>query len=158
MYAIFVIVLMVVLPVVSIAAEYFLYPAGAGFVFLVGKWFVFWAVGARLFGAGLMQTLRPSFTSSGIFGNADPNAEKLVEEIGFGNLAIGLLGLLTIFNAAWIVPAAITGMVFLGLAGAKHVLNMGKSGRESLAMWSDLAIAVVLAAYLVAVLVGARSA
>jgi hypothetical protein len=34
---------------------------------LAGKWFIFWAVGLRLFIAGLRQVINPSFTAKDIF-------------------------------------------------------------------------------------------
>ena len=47
MYLVIVTLLMLVLPVGSIAAEYFSGGA-APLMLLVGKWFVFWSVGVRL--------------------------------------------------------------------------------------------------------------
>ncbi len=35
---------------------------------LAGHWYVFWAVGARLFSAGLRQTIQPSYTAKKILG------------------------------------------------------------------------------------------
>ena len=37
---------------------------GGGLMPLVGKWFVFWAVGARLFIAGIRQVIQPAFTAA----------------------------------------------------------------------------------------------
>ena len=51
MYYVLVAGLMVVLPVVSIVIEWLSVP-GADLIPLIGKWFVFWAVGVRLFAAG----------------------------------------------------------------------------------------------------------
>jgi hypothetical protein len=44
----------------------------------------------------------------------------------------------TIFNATWIVPAAIAMAIFYALAGGKHVLNTERTASESWALWSDL--------------------
>jgi len=143
-----IVALMVVLPVVSILAEYLLSAGVASLVALVGKWFVFWAVGWRLLLAGAWQIGNPAYTAQTIFRIADPSAHRLVAEIGFGNVAIGTLAVLSIFNAAWVIPAAIAGLLFYALAGAKHVFNKDRTGPENLAMISDIFIAVVLAAYL----------
>ena len=82
---------------------------------------------------------------------------KIVSELGFGNIAIGALGVLSIFNAAWIVPAAIAMAIFYALAGGKHVMNAERTASENWAMGSDLWAAVVLAGWLVVVWVGAIS-
>jgi hypothetical protein len=148
MYLGFVLATMVVLPIISVIVEVVLQP-GADIVFLIGKWFVFWAVGVRLLAAGFSQMLRPGFTSAGIMGVADASADKLVVELGFANTAFGILGVLTYFNLAWIVPVALGGMVFLGLAGLAHVRNPGRSTRENIALASDLFVALVLAVFLI---------
>jgi hypothetical protein len=153
MQLVVVVLLMGVLPVVSILVEYFLAP-GAGLVFLVGKWFVFWAVGWRLWVAGVKQITDPAYTAETIFRITDKSAEKIVAELGFGNVAIGGLGVLSIFNAAWVTPAAIAGVLFFGLAGGKHVFNRNRTKPENVALISDLLVAAVLAAYLVAVWMG----
>jgi hypothetical protein len=147
MYIALVVLLMLVLPVLSIAVE-MLTGSDAGLLFLVGKWFVFWAVGVRLFTAGVHQLVQPGYTSGTIFRIADPNAEKLVTEIGFGNLSIGLLGLLTIVFPAWIVPAALAGGLFYLLAGIKHVMNRDRTSAETIPLVSDLGMGILLAIWL----------
>lgn len=150
-YLLIVIVLMVVAPIVSVIVEYVVVGGGADLVGLIGRWFVFWAVGVRLLTAGFSQMLRPGFTSSAILGVEEKNAEKLVVELGFGNTAIGIAGVLSYFNPGWVVPVALVGMVFLGLAGLAHIRNTGKNMKENVATLSDLFVAVVLAGYLIAV-------
>jgi hypothetical protein len=49
---------------------------------------------------------QPDFTGRTIFRIGDPNALKLVNELGFGNIASSALSVLTIINAARIVLAA----------------------------------------------------
>jgi hypothetical protein len=60
MYFAAIVLLMLVLPVASIAAEAPLYQGAGGLVSLIGKWFTFWTVGVRLFTAGVMQIIRPT--------------------------------------------------------------------------------------------------
>ncbi len=79
-----------------------------------------------------------------IFRITDPNAGKIVSELGFGNIAIGALGVLTILNANWIVPAATAMAIFYALAGGKHVMNAPRTSSDNCATWSDLWAAVVL--------------
>jgi hypothetical protein len=155
MYLAAVMLLLAVLPVLSILAE-FLTTTGASFWPLVGKWFVFWAVGIRLFAAGLSQVFRPQFTATGIFNIKDPEAAKLVKEIGFGNLSIGLLGILTMLVPAWIVPAALAGGLFYLLAGIQHWLNGVRSGKETVALISDLVVGVILLLFVLLTVFGSQ--
>jgi hypothetical protein len=98
MYFAAVILLMLVLPAVSVAIEALRTPGGADLMALVGKWFTFWAVGARLFLAGATQSLRPQFTAQSISDIKDQGALAIVREVGFGILAIGALGLILLTN------------------------------------------------------------
>ena len=77
----------------SVAAQASVLPDMGAMMGLVGKWFTFWGVGARLFLAGLNQVFRPSFTAEEIFEIGDPAVLPIVREIGFANLAIGTFGL-----------------------------------------------------------------
>ncbi len=122
----------------------------AGLLFLIGKWFVFWGVGMRLLLTGVRQMANPAFTADTIFGIKDKAAEVIVRELGFGNFAIGLLGAVSLLNREWIIPAAIAGGLFYGLAGAQHLGKGDRNSNENIAMISDLFIFVVLALYLAA--------
>jgi hypothetical protein len=136
-----------VLPLLSVAAEAPMLPDAGALMGLVGKWFTFWAVGVRLFLAGLSQVFRPQLTSEGILGIKDPGAYVIVREVGFGNLAMGTLGLLSLVVSGWVVPAAIAGGLFYGLAGVEHAIRKDKTGKEWIALVSDLLIFMLLAAF-----------
>lgn len=151
MYLIIVVLLMGVLPVVSIVAE-LIAGTGGGLLLLVGKWFVFWAVGVRLFTAGIRQTLAPGLTASQIFKINDPGAGAIVREIGFGNLAMGAGALLSLYFPVWVPGMAAVGAIFYGLAGLGHVFRH-RNQSENIAMISDLAIAAVLAIYLIGLII-----
>ncbi|MCG7394191.1 hypothetical protein MHY87_14895 [Microvirga sp. ACRRW] len=140
---------MAVLPLLSIGIEYPLTPRG-NLVFLVGKWFVFWAVGVRLLLAGLHQIFKPAFTSETIFRIKDPDARKIVMELGFGNIAIALVALVSVYRTEWLTPAAFAGAVFYGLAGLQHLRNSERTGIENMALASDLFVAAIMIFYLVA--------
>ena len=133
---------MVVIPAISVLIEQMVTP-GADFLFVVAKWFVFWGIGIRLLTAGLRQTLQPGFTARTIFKIEDPSAEKLVIEIGFGNVAIGLVATLSLLWPAFVVPMGLTGGLFLGLAGLKHINNAGRTAEETTALITDLVIGVI---------------
>jgi hypothetical protein len=144
MYFVSVILLLFVFPLISIVLEA-LWLHGAGDPsFLVGKWFVFWAVGVRLLLAGVRQVTQPAFTAEGIFNVKDPAARPIVREIGFGNLAMGVLGLASLAHTAWLTPAAIVGGLYYGLAGAGHVSRGNRNFNEQTALITDLVMFVVL--------------
>jgi hypothetical protein len=147
MYIAAIVLLMLVLPLVSVAAETSMLPDASALMGLVGKWFTFWGVGVRLFVAGLNQVFRPRFTAEDIFGIGDPAAHGLVREVGFGNLAIGTLGILSLFVPDFLLPAAIAGGLFFGLAGLGHLVRRERDIKEQLAFVSDLAMFGLLALF-----------
>lgn len=148
MYFVVVTLLTVVAPIVSIAIEDIARPH-ADLQHLLGRWFVFWAIGVRLLLAGISQATRPAYTASGILGISDPKSEKVVAELGYANISMGVIGLLSVLRPTWIAPAALAGGLFLGLAGVKHALTTDRSAKENLAMATDLFVAAMLAIYFV---------
>lgn len=142
MYLVIIWGLTLVIPAISVLIAMSLTP-NPDIVLIVGTWFTFWGVGIRLLTAGVRQVMQPAFTAKTIFRIQDPEAEKLVSEIGFGNLAMGLVGALTLLVPAWLAPAALTGGLYLGLAGIKHVLNAKRTREETHAMLTDLIVAVI---------------
>jgi hypothetical protein len=141
-----ILLLMLVLPAASVFAEFVLTQGAAGWLPLVGKWVVFWGVGVRLLVAGLRQIIRPGLTAE-LLGVKDASANVLVREIGFGNLAIGTTGALTLTLPNWTLAAAMCGGLFYGFAGFQHILSKHRSREETWAMVSDIAIFVVLAVF-----------
>lgn len=134
--------LMLVLPIVSVIGEAMM-TTSPDLLWLVAKWFVFWGIGIRLLLAGIRQVMQPSFTARTIFHMESPDAEKLVTEIGFGNIAIGFVSCLSLLFPAFVVPMALCGGLFLGLAGIKHIGNSGRTPEETTALLTDLIIGVV---------------
>ena len=132
MYLAVVVLLMGVLPLGSILVEALVSHGDAGIVFLIGKWFVFWSVGVRLLLAGVRQIVNPAFTAETIFGLKDTGALTIVRELGFANLSIGLFGALSLLNRGWIVPAALVGGLFYGLAGLEHLRKGDRNTTENI--------------------------
>jgi hypothetical protein len=147
MYVVFVVLLLFVLPSGCVAVEALWRHGEADIVLLIGKWFVFWAVGVRLFSAGARQVAQPQFTAESIFEVKDRAAFPIVREVGCGNLAMGALGLLTLAKSGFLVPAAIVGGLYYGLAGAGHPVRGKRNFNEQVALISDLFIFVALAAF-----------
>lgn len=146
MQLIAIVLLMVVLPIISIFQD--VASDQMALVDALGKWFVFWGVGWRLVTAAAHQLLRPSYTATDIFEIRDPAASKLVLEIGFGNLALGVPAIASLYFPAWVPALALGGCIFFGLAGIQHIRNQASTRAEIAAMVSDLGIALVLVVYL----------
>ena len=143
MYYAVVATLMFAFPLLSIAIEAAVANAAPG-VALVGKWFVFWSVGGRLCSAGVRQVLQPEYTTSVILGLDSGDSLLLVRELGFANLAIGIVGILSLPFPTWRLPGALAGCVFYGLAGVNHALQPHRTQQENVAMISNLAVALIL--------------
>ncbi|HUI29161.1 MAG TPA: DUF6790 family protein [Candidatus Acidoferrales bacterium] len=147
MYILTVVLLAFVFPVISILTDVFLFKSASSTMYLVGKWFVFWGVGIRFFTAGLRQSITPRFTAEKIFGFKTDEPLVFVQELGFANISSGLLGILTIFDGNWILPSAIIGGSFYGLAGIKHLTRSGRSSTENVTTYSDLLMSIILLVY-----------
>jgi hypothetical protein len=137
MYFVIVVLLLLALPVASVILEAVLAPHSVSIMELVGKWYVFWACGLRLLLAGIRQVSQPRFTAAEIFDLDNVKAFPIVREIGFGNLAMGTLAVCTMFRPAWLVPAAIVGGLYYGLAGLGHLWREERNLNETVALISD---------------------
>jgi len=63
MYLAAIVLLMLVLPAGCVIGQIVWSGGAADVMLLVGKWFVFWMVGVRLFMAGVRQVAQPQFTA-----------------------------------------------------------------------------------------------
>ncbi len=143
MYPFLITAFMVILPAVSIAAEAVLRGVPLS-ILLVGKWFVFWMVGIRLLTAGLRQITQPEYTARAIFKLTGKDALVVIRELGFANVAIGLLGTVSLAFADWRSAAALVGGVFYGLAAGNHILQPHRGRLQNIALVSDAFAALVL--------------
>jgi hypothetical protein len=143
-YLLAVISLLLILPVASVITESAFSGHTVSVLALAGKWFVFWAAGVRLFIAGVRQVVQPRFTAEEIFGLPDRGSFAIVRELGFANLSIGFLGICSIFRSGWLIPAAIVGGLYYGLAGAGHIFHPAKNAKEHTAMISDWFVFLML--------------
>jgi hypothetical protein len=139
-----VLLLMVLFPIVSILLDFFLLKSSTDMFLLIGKWFVFWAVGIRQLFAGLRQSIQPQFTLEKIFGIKNHESLIIVQELGFANVSMGLLGILSIINNEWILPSAIISGLYFGTAGIRHIIRNDKNSIEIIAMLSDLFLFTIL--------------
>ena len=136
-----------VLPLLSITGE-LVFEHESPTWMLVGKWFVFWTTGIRLFTAGISQSSNPAFTAR-IFKMKTQESYIVIRELGFANISLGVMGILSVINDHWRILAAITGSLFFGLAGIQHLFKKPDSTNEMIAMIGDLFVFIILLSYLI---------
>ena len=130
MYIVMIMLLMFICPALWVVVASITSHHTFSVYFLIAKWYVFWAVGIRLFTAGVRQVLQPGFTAREIFGMQSAESYPIVREVGFGNLSMGTLGICSLYRPGWIVPAALVGGLYYGLAGLLHFFRKGKNAIE----------------------------
>ena len=113
---------------------------------IVGKWMVFFAVGTRFLWIGGRQLLRPRASSAREFGVIHEDAARIMRTLALANLSFGLLGLVSLFNAEWIVPAALLGAFYYGFLAAHDFATKGKNLNGYLSTGSNAFVCLVLAA------------
>jgi hypothetical protein len=150
MYVPMVTALMLIFPLVSVAVQLAFKEhdalATVMIVAIIAKWYVFWAVGVRLFIAGLRQIVQPRYTAETLLGIKSADALFLVRELGFANTAIGSAALVSLIAPSWVIPVAMLAAVFYGLAGVNHLIHSPRNKLQNVAMVSDLFAALVLGA------------
>ena len=137
-----------VVPIIGFGAESVMQNTALTFE-LFGKWFIFSAVGLRLFLAGLRQTITPAFTAKEIFHLEDKSSFPIVRELGFANLCFGLLGFFSIFITQWRTASAFSSGFYYGLAGILQLVKKPVGINEQFALWTDLVIFILLLIYFV---------
>ncbi len=146
-YLILNILLLFILPALSVMAEVIVEKESPDWL-LIGKWFIFWAVGIRLFTAGIKQSSNPEFTAVKIFQMKTAESFVVIRELGFANIALGIMGILSVINTNWRVLAAVIGGIFFGLAGLQHLFKKPDSTNELIAMFYDITVLLVVLIYL----------
>ncbi len=141
MYLATVVLLLLILPIISTAIEVLAF--GHAFSSSSMKWFVFWPM-LRLLIAGIRQVKQPEFTARDIFHIEDKAALGIVRELGFANFAMGALGTLSLIWPQLLFGGALVGGIYYALAGIGHILHAARNSKRTIAMVSDLAIAIVL--------------
>src|SRR5579863_6655597 len=141
MYISLVTALMLVVPLIFVVAELLHSHSmltAVTIIPVIAKWYVFWAVGVRLGSAGLRQMVQPRYTAKTLLGINSEESLLLVRELGFANTAIGGIGMATLLVPSWVLPTALLGAIFYGLAGLNHLLHRPRNKLQNVAMVSDL--------------------
>ncbi len=147
-YIISVNVLTFVLPVIGFLAEHFVTEKKLTFE-LFGKWFIFSAVGLRLFLAGIKQVKNPEFTAKQIFHIDSQDSFPILRELGFANICFGLVAIVSLFIPGWRNVSAFASGLYYGIAGVQHGLKKTSGINEKFALWTDLIIFVLLLFYFI---------
>ena len=148
-YLFIVLLLMFFLPLLSTTVECWCSQHSLPLIPLAGKWFLFWAIGVRLFTAGFKQALNPSFTAQDIFHLTDKQSFVVVRELGFANICMGSVAIISLFVPQWRMAAAFCGGLYMGIAGAMHIVKKPVSGNEWVALVSDVFIGLVMMGYII---------
>lgn len=148
-YIIGVCILTFALPVVCSLVERLKNGDTLPLVALLGKWFIFFSVGVRLFMAGIKQITDPAFTAKEIFHINSPESLPIVRELGFANLCFGLIGIISLFIPAWRIVSAFGSGLYYGIAGFQHLIKKPAGANEKFAMITDIVIFVCLAVYFI---------
>ena len=116
---------------------------------LTGKWFIFSAVGLRLFMAGIRQITNPAFTAKEIFHIDSAESFPILRELGFANLCFGLIGIVSLFLPGWRIVSAFGSGVYYGIAGLQHLIKKPAGANEKFALVTDIFIFIFLLIYFV---------
>lgn len=144
-YVVIVSVLTFVLPTICTVAESLMNREAKLSFDLFVKWFIFWAVGVRLFLAGIKQITNPAFTAKEIFHIDSTDNFPILRELGFSNLCFGLVGIVSLFVPGWRIVSAFASGLYYGLAGLLHYLKRPAGTNEKFALASDILIFILLA-------------
>ncbi len=144
--------LMLIIPIVSLVINILILDNNYNIFFLIGKWFIFWSIGIRLFTAGVKQVIKLEFTAKSIFHFKTTESYLIIRELGFANICMGLIGIISLFLEQWRIVIAISGGLFFGFAGIHHMIVKPISSNEKIAMISNIFIFILMIVYLISLL------
>lgn len=137
----------IILPTMSIVGT-MLITGSSLHLSLIMQWFIFWGLGIGHVLAGIKQSYNPAFTAHKIFGITNNDCFPIIRELGFANISIGLLAIISLFIPSWRLPAACAGCTFLGLAALLHIIKKPTTPNEWLALFFDIFMACFLATFI----------
>ena len=135
--------LLFVLPVTSAYAEWLAKAGTKSPAKYLARWFVFWPL-LRLCLAGVVQMRSPQVTLDTLK-NSAVGATPVVHELGMAKVAMGSLGISSLFFKDYTAPAAQVGALYYMQAGIGHFMRHDKNAEAKFAAWTDVSIAGILA-------------
>ena len=148
LFTIWCIALIAVLPIAAAALESRLDQLALGWP-IYWKWFIFWGVGIRLFFKGVKLASTPQFTGLSLSSFKNRESYLLLLELGFANMALGSMGILSVINDQWRLIAAIAGAIYFGLADMLRLLKKPAGRHEGVALVYNVLVFVGLVAFMV---------
>lgn len=137
-HLIYVICVLLILPLLSIAFDKERKSIDTGI-----KWFVFWALGVRLFTAGIVQVFNSSYTADFLL-QIEMSDYLVVRELGFCNIAMGTLAILSLFWEKYRKPASICVGIFISGAMILHIIRIEQINfSEFVSLAGDVFIVVI---------------
>jgi hypothetical protein len=113
------------------------------------KWSIFWGVGIRLFFKGIKLASTPQFTGLSLSGFKNRESYLLLLELGFANMALGSMGILSVINDQWRLIAAIAGAIYFGLADMLRLMKKTDVRHERVALIYNILVFLGLVAFMV---------
>jgi hypothetical protein len=113
------------------------------------KWFIFWGVGIRLFFKGIRLASMPQMTSLSLSSFKNRESYLLLLELGFANMALGAMGILSVINDQWRLIAAIAGAIYFGLTDMLRLLKKTDDRHERVALIYNILVFSGLVAFMV---------
>jgi len=139
----------IIFPIISIFIECVVKENSPVSFEMIGKWFIFYAVGIRLFTAGIKQIVTPAFTAKEIFHIQEESAFVIVKELGFANACFGLIGIMSLFLPQWRIVSAFGSGLYYGFAALQHFIKKTAGANEMIALVSDVFVFVMLLIYVI---------
>lgn len=147
-YLISVLLMVFIIPIVAFFAEHIVKEMLLTFD-LFTKWFIFSAIGIRLFVAGIWQSTKPDFTAKEIFHIDNRDSFPIVRELGFANICFGCMGIISLFKPEWRIVSAIIAGLYYAFSCIQHIVKKPVSANENFALWTDMIIFGVLFVYFI---------
>ena len=147
-YMVSISVMIFILPIISFSIESLINKNEVNILVPIGKWFIFYAAGLRLFIAGIRQITKPAFTAREIFHFTTDESFPVIKELGFANVCSGLVAIVSLFLPAWRIISAFSSGLYYGFAGFAHLTKKPAGANERFALITDLIIFILLMIYI----------
>lgn len=146
-YIVSILLLVFIFPILSFFMELQLTKDIADGLAVLGKWFIFYTAGLRLFIAGIRQIIKPAFTAKEIFHFQTAESFAIIKELGFANVCAGVIGIASLFLPQWRIVSAVSSGLYYGLAGIGHYVRKPDGANERFALLTDIIVFILFLCY-----------